>query len=64
MTKVTILVKEQNVSVISTDVNGISLCITNIFSEISRMSVLHRFLAWKKSTLGKIRNTSIGLTQI
>ena len=37
VTKVTFLVKEQTVSVISTDVNGISWCLTYI--SLSRMSV-------------------------
>ena len=52
MTKVKFLVEEQNVSVISTEVNGIYI-LPNISR--SRMSVDASNLAWKKNTLGTIR---------
>ena len=53
VTKVTFLVKEQNVSVISIYANGISSCLTKHISLYSRMSVNCAYnLAWKKSTLG------------
>ena len=55
VTKVKFLVKEQNVFVISTDANEISLWILPNIS-LGRMSVDAWNLAWKKSTLGKIWN--------
>ena len=55
VTKVTFLVKEQNVSVISTGVNYYDV-LPNI--SLSRMSVYAYNLAWKKSTAGKINNSN------
>ena len=54
MTKVTFLVKDQNVSVISTDVMEYHDVLPNIF--LSRMNVYVQDLARKKSTLGKYEN--------
>ena len=53
VTKLTFLVKEQNVSFTSTDVNGISWCLTQQL--LAGWVLMHKNLAWKKSTLGKIQ---------
>ena len=63
VTKVTFLVKEQNVSVISTDVNAWNIMMSFLTYLLAcRMSVKCIKFAWKKSTLGKRKKTLI--TQI
>ena len=60
--EVKFLVNEQNVSVISIDVKGISW-LSYPYISLSRMSMYAQDLAWKKSTQG-IKNTETSITQI
>ena len=56
MTKVTFLVKEQNVSVVSTDVNGISLCLYYLRYILAQLVFMHNIWHGRRAHWVKYEN--------